>query len=110
MQPQHGQAFANGMEFFATYGGCTAAGAAGMATLSVIQEEQFQARAQRVGRYLTAELDRLKEVCASRQQGRPILVPFSSNNPLCCTPASSVTQMTRLSLWHDTCLCRGLPM
>ena len=62
VQPQHAKAFANGMEFFATYGGCTAAGAAGMATLKVIQEEKFQERASRVGRYLTAGLLRLKEV------------------------------------------------
>lgn len=64
VQPQHAKAFANGMEFFATYGGCTAAGAAGMATLKVIQEEKFQERAERVGRHLTAGLMRLKEVCA----------------------------------------------
>lgn len=61
VQPQHAKAFANGMEFFATYGGCTAAGAAGMATLKVIQEEKFQERAARVGRHLTAGLLRLKE-------------------------------------------------
>ena len=35
--PKHAAAFANGMEYFNTYGGCTAAGAAGMATLKVIQ-------------------------------------------------------------------------
>lgn len=50
------------MEYFNTYGGCTAAGAAGMATLRVIQEERFQERAARVGKYLTAKLNALKEV------------------------------------------------
>ena len=81
VQPQIAKAFANGMEFFATYGGCTAAGAAGMATLKVIQEEKFQERAQRVGRYLTAELNKLKEVracwhqlpCCWRRCSRPSL-------------------------------------
>ncbi len=50
------------MEYFNTYGGCTAAGAAGMATLRVIQEENFQARAKRVGVYLTAKLKQLQQV------------------------------------------------
>jgi ethanolamine-phosphate phospho-lyase len=61
-QPKHAAAFCNGMEYFNTYGGCTAAGAAGMATLRVIQEEGFQAHALRVGRYLTAKLNALKQV------------------------------------------------
>jgi len=62
VQPKHAAAFSNGMEYFNTYGGCTAAGAAGMATLRVIQEENFQQRAARVGAYLTAKLNLLKEV------------------------------------------------
>lgn len=62
VQPKFASAFANGMEYFNTYGGCTAAGAAGMATLRVIQEEKFQARAARVGRYLTAKLKQLQQV------------------------------------------------
>lgn len=62
VRPEFAAAFCNGMEYFNTYGGCTAAGAAGMATLRVIQEENFQARAARVGLYLTAKLNRLKEV------------------------------------------------
>ncbi len=62
VQPQFAAAFSNGMEYFNTYGGCTAAGAAGMATLCVIQEEKFQQRAARVGLYLTAKLKVLKEV------------------------------------------------
>ena len=60
--PKHAAAFANGMEYFNTYGGCTAAGAAGMATLKVIQDERFQERAARVGAHLTAQLLRLKQV------------------------------------------------
>lgn len=66
VRPQFAAAFCNGMEYFNTYGGCTAAGAAGMATLRVIQEENFQARAARVGLYLTAKLNHLKEVCCTR--------------------------------------------
>ncbi|EIE23028.1 PLP-dependent transferase [Coccomyxa subellipsoidea C-169] len=61
VQPKFAAAFSNGMEYFNTYGGCTAAGAAGMATLRVIQEENFQARAKRVGVYLTAKLKQLQQ-------------------------------------------------
>ena len=35
------QAFANGMDFLSTYGGCTAAGVAGLATLAVLRVSAF---------------------------------------------------------------------
>ena len=59
-------AFANGMEYFNTYGGCTAAGAAGSAVLHILQEERLQQHAQRVGEHLIARLDALKQVGEER--------------------------------------------
>ena len=70
-QPKHAAAFSNGMEYFNTYGGCTVASAAGMATLRVIQEERFQERAARVGKYLTAKLNALKEVGSAPRSLKP---------------------------------------
>jgi 4-aminobutyrate aminotransferase-like enzyme len=52
--------FDNGMEFFSTFGGSTAACAAGLATLRVTQEERLQAHALRVGTHLLAGLRELQ--------------------------------------------------
>lgn len=41
--------FDNGMEFFSTFGGSSAACAAALATLQVVEDEQLQARAANVG-------------------------------------------------------------
>lgn len=54
--------FSNGMEYFNTFGGCTAAGAAGLATLKVIREEKLMSNAARVGAYLTKRLRGLQKV------------------------------------------------
>ena len=51
--------FDNGMEFFSTFGGSTAACAAALATLRVTAEEGLQAHALRVGEHL---LSRLREL------------------------------------------------
>ncbi len=51
--------FANGMEFFSTFGGSTAACAAALATLEVVEEEGLQASARTVGRHL---LDGLRDL------------------------------------------------
>jgi 4-aminobutyrate aminotransferase-like enzyme/Ser/Thr protein kinase RdoA (MazF antagonist) len=48
--------FDNGMEFFSTFGGSTAACAAGLATLRETIDEGLQAHALDVGAHLTAEL------------------------------------------------------
>ena len=48
--------FANGMEFFATYGGSNAAVAAGTAVLDVIRDEGLQGNAARVGAQVLASL------------------------------------------------------
>ena len=59
--PQIADAFANGMEYFNTYGGNPVACAAGLAVLDVIAEEGLQRNALETGNYLQAGLERLKE-------------------------------------------------
>ena len=54
--PDIAASFANGMEFFSTFGGNTVSCAVGAAVLDVVQEEQLQAHAQRVGAGLLARL------------------------------------------------------
>jgi 4-aminobutyrate aminotransferase-like enzyme/Ser/Thr protein kinase RdoA (MazF antagonist) len=53
--------FANGMEFFSTFGGNPVACAAGLAVLDVVEEEKLQERALRVGNHLIAALRKTQE-------------------------------------------------
>jgi 4-aminobutyrate aminotransferase-like enzyme/Ser/Thr protein kinase RdoA (MazF antagonist) len=53
--------FANGMEFFSTFGGNPVACAAGLAVLDVLRDQDLQQRALRVGKYLMAELKKLQD-------------------------------------------------
>jgi 4-aminobutyrate aminotransferase-like enzyme/Ser/Thr protein kinase RdoA (MazF antagonist) len=53
--------FNNGMEFFSTFGGNPVACAAGLAVLDVLEDEQLQTRALRVGIYLMKGLKDLQE-------------------------------------------------
>lgn len=53
--------FANGMEFFSTFGGNPVACAAGLAVLNVLRDEALQDRALRVGKYWMTELKKLQE-------------------------------------------------
>ena len=54
--PEIAASFANGMEFFSTFGGNTVSCAVGAAVLDVVQEERLQAHARRVGAGLLAGL------------------------------------------------------
>jgi 4-aminobutyrate aminotransferase-like enzyme/Ser/Thr protein kinase RdoA (MazF antagonist) len=53
--------FANGMEFFSTFGGNPVACAAGLAVLDVMADERLQERARHVGDHFLAGLRRLAE-------------------------------------------------
>ncbi len=55
-------AFADGMEYFNTYGGNPVACAAGLAVLDVIEDEGLQAKALDTGTYLMDGLRRLADV------------------------------------------------
>ena len=54
--PAIAAAFDNGMEFFSTFGGNTVSCAVGLAVLEVLEAEQLQAHAQRVGSHLLQRL------------------------------------------------------
>ena len=58
--PEIAGSFANGMEYFSTFGGSTAACAAGLATLNVTIEDELQAHALRTGTHLLAALRALQ--------------------------------------------------
>jgi len=59
--PEIARSFDNGMEFFSTFGGNPVACAAGLATLKVVEEENLQERALRVGTYMQESLRALQE-------------------------------------------------
>ncbi len=59
--PEIAESFANGMEFFSSFGGNPVSCAVGMAVLDVVEEEGLRERALRVGRYLTEGFNRLAE-------------------------------------------------
>ena len=54
------RSFENGMEFFSTFGGNPVSCAVGLAVLDVLQEEELQANALRVGRMLIHEFEKLQ--------------------------------------------------
>jgi 4-aminobutyrate aminotransferase-like enzyme len=59
--PEIAQAFANGMEYFNTFGGNPVSCAIGLAVLDVIEDEGLQARALRVGEVMQSGLRQLME-------------------------------------------------
>ena len=59
--PEIAASFDNGMEFFSTFGGNPVSCAAGLAVLDVLEEEQLQQNALRVGNGLLSRLEQLQE-------------------------------------------------
>ena len=59
--PAIADAFANGMEFFSTFGGSTVSAATGLAVLDVMRDEQLQAHARLTGERLRGALEALAE-------------------------------------------------
>jgi 4-aminobutyrate aminotransferase-like enzyme/Ser/Thr protein kinase RdoA (MazF antagonist) len=58
--PEIASSFANGMEFFSTFGGNPVACAAGLAVLDVLRDERLQENALAVGTYWIAQLQKLQ--------------------------------------------------
>ncbi|HEV8150899.1 MAG TPA: aminotransferase class III-fold pyridoxal phosphate-dependent enzyme, partial [Gemmatimonadales bacterium] len=69
--PELARAFANGMEYFNTFGGNPVSSAAGLAVLEVIEQEGLQRNAHDVGAYLLAGLHALvsKHAIAGNARG-----------------------------------------
>jgi 4-aminobutyrate aminotransferase-like enzyme len=59
--PEIARAFANGMEFFSSFGGNPVSAAVGMAVLDVIENEQLQAKAQDTGHHLKRQFESLMQ-------------------------------------------------
>jgi 4-aminobutyrate aminotransferase-like enzyme/Ser/Thr protein kinase RdoA (MazF antagonist) len=59
--PEIAASFANGMDFFSTFGGNPVACAVGLAVLDVVRDEALQDRALRVGKYWMTELQKLQD-------------------------------------------------
>jgi len=59
--PEIADSFANGMEYFNTFGGNPVSCAVGLAVLDVIKEEQLQENALQVGTHMKARLEQLKK-------------------------------------------------
>ena len=74
--PEIAAAFANGMEWFNTFGGNPVSCAAGMAVLDVIEHEGLQANAQRTGEHLMARLGALADQheCIGDVRGRGLYI------------------------------------
>lgn len=73
------------MEYFATYGGCTAAGATGLAVLRVLRQERMQERAVETGAYL------LEKLRAMQQVRRTMFVPWHVMNRRCVSLACMIS-------------------
>ena len=59
--PEIAKAFANGMEFFSSFGGNPVSAAVGMAVLDVMEQEGLQAKARATGEHLKSRFNALAE-------------------------------------------------
>jgi 4-aminobutyrate aminotransferase-like enzyme/Ser/Thr protein kinase RdoA (MazF antagonist) len=59
--PAIAQSFANGMEFFSTFGGSTLSCAIGREVLQVVEDEGLQTQARDIGAFMIGELRRLQK-------------------------------------------------
>ena len=76
--PEVADAFANGMEYFNTFGGNPVSSAIGLEVLSVIEEQSLQENANSVGRFLKSGLQELQSryPCIGDVRGRGFFLGF----------------------------------
>lgn len=67
-------AFANGMEYFNTFGGCTAACAVGLAVLRVLKQEKLQQNADSTGTFLMTKLQELQHPLIGNVRGLGLFI------------------------------------
>ena len=84
------QAFANGMEFFSTFGGNPVSCAIGLALLKVLKEENLQAHAATMGAHLERGLNKIKKAhpLVGDVRGKGLFWGIELiKDPICLTPA-----------------------
>ncbi len=102
------EAFANGMEYFNTFGGNPVSCAIGKEVLSVIENENLQQNALNVGNYLKSELGKLQEeypgIGDIRGQGLFLGIELTdqSLNPLTEKTAYLANRMKELGILMST--------
>jgi 4-aminobutyrate aminotransferase-like enzyme len=105
---QVADAFANGMEYFNTFGGNPVSCAIGMEVLRVIKEEGLQENAQKVGNYLKAELQKMQDafpvIGDVRGQGLFLGIELADNfkNPLTEKAAYLINRMKDMGILMST--------
>ncbi len=105
---QVADAFANGMEYFNTFGGNPVSCAIGREVLSMIKDEKLQENASRIGNYLKSELQKLQKDFSTigdvRGQGLFLGVELCDvhKNPLTEKAAYLVNRMKDMGILMST--------